>query len=128
MAELIGPVTEWAKSELTDCFGGIDIDFEGEFYLDEGEDSSGYVEGVMVNGQGANIYGRLDVFGDTAERVAMAIRIESAKSIRDLPEGLSSADEDIRDLAKTVLEELGFDTGGKTPLSEIAELLEPIEE
>jgi len=124
LAERIGPVTEWAKSELADCFGGIDIDFEGEFYLDEGG-SCGYVEGVMVNGNGANVHGQLEVFGATAQRVAMAIRIESAKSIGDLPEGLSSADEDIRDLAKTVLEELGFDTSNKTPLTEIDGLLDP---
>lgn len=123
MAELIGTVTAWAKSEIEDCFSGIDIDLEGEFYLEE-EDNSGYIKGVMVNGNGANIYGRLDVFGATAERVAMAIRIESAQSIADLPEGLSSADEDIRDLAKTSLEKLGLNTGDKTSLSEIDELLE----
>lgn len=127
MAELIGSVTEWAKSEIEDCFNGADLDFDGDFYLEE-EDSSGYVEGVMVNGNGANVYGRLEVFGDTAERVAMAIRIESAKSIADLPEGLSHADDDIRDLAKTALEELGFKTGDKTPLTEINELLESDEE
>lgn len=127
MAELIGTVTAWAKSEIEDRFNSIDIDFEGEFYLEE-EDSSGYIEGVMVNGNGANVYGRLEVFGTTAERVAMAIRIESAKSIADLPEGLSNADEDIRDLAKTALEELGLNTGDKIPLSAIDELLEPDEE
>lgn len=102
MAKLIGPVTAWAKGEIEDCFGGIDIDCEGDFYLEE-NGSGGYVENAMVHGRGANIYGQLDVFGDTAHRVAMAIRIESAKSIGDLPEGLSDEDEDIRDLAKEVL-------------------------
>jgi len=106
VAELIGPVTAWAKGELEDCFSGIDIDFEGDFYLEEEEDdSSGYIEGVMVNGNGANIHGRLDVFGTTAHRVAMAIRIENAESMWDLPEGLASEEEDIRDLAKEVLED-----------------------
>jgi len=113
VAELIGPITAWAKGELEDCFSGLDIDFEGDFYLEE-DDSSGYMDGVMVNGNGANIYGRLEVFGSTADRVAMAIRIESAESMGDLPEGLASADEDIRDLAKVVL-------------GEFAELLEPDE-
>ncbi len=108
MAELIGPVSDWAKGELEDCFSGIDIDIEGDFYLED--DDSGYVENARVHGNGANIYGRLDVFGTTAHRVAMAIRIESATSIEDLPEMLSDEDEDIRDLAKEVLEELGDET------------------
>lgn len=107
LAELIGLVTEWAKTELQECFSGIDIDIDNEFYLDD--DGSGYVEGVMVNGDGANIYGRLDVFGETAHRVAMAIRIENAESMADLPEGLTDEDDDIRDLARDRLEELGFD-------------------
>lgn len=106
MAELIGTVSDWAKRELADCFSGADLDFDGEFYLEDDGDS-GYVEGVMVNGRGANVYGKLDVFGTTAHRVAMAIRIENAESIEDLPEGLSDEDEDIRDLAKEILEELG---------------------
>jgi hypothetical protein len=102
VSELVGSVTEWAKGELEDCFSGLDVDFEGDFYLEE-NGNGGYIEGVMVHGRGANIYGQLDVFGDTAHRVAMAIRIESAESIGDLPEGLSDEDEDIRDLAKKVL-------------------------
>lgn len=106
MSEYIGPVTEWAKTELQECFGDLDIDLENEFYLDD--DGSGYVEGVMVNGNGANIHGRLEVYGETAHRVAMAIRIENAESMADLPEGLSSEDDDIRDLASDRLEELGF--------------------
>lgn len=109
MAELIGAVTEWVKVELRDCFGGANIDFEGDFYLEE-DDSSGYIDGVIVNGDGANVHGRLEVFGSTAHRVAMAIRIESAISIGDLPEGLTSEEEDIRDLAKEKIDEL-LDTG-----------------
>ena len=105
MATLIGPVSDWAKSELEDCFSGVDLDIEGEFYLEE-DDDSGYVEGVTINGQGANLYGQLDVFGSTAHRVSMAIRIENANSVEDLPEGLSSEDEDIRNLAKDRLEDL----------------------
>lgn len=108
MAELIGPVTGWAKSALEDCFNGADLDFYGDFYL-EG-DSSGYAEEVTVNGRGASIHGRLDVDGDIVHRIAMAIRIESAESMADLPEGLTNEDEDMRDLAKDKLEELGFDT------------------
>lgn len=107
MAELIGAVTDWAKTELENCFSDLDIDIEGDFYLGENGDG-GYVENVMVHGRGANVYGQLDVFGTTARRVAMAIRIESAESIEDLPEGLSDEDEDIRDLAKEVLEFLGY--------------------
>lgn len=109
MAELIGPVSDWAKSELEDCFNGIDIDIEGDFYLGE-NGNGGYVENAMVHGRGANVFGQLDVFGTTAHRVAMAIRIESADSIEDLPEGLSDEDEDIRGLAKEKLEELGYNT------------------
>lgn len=108
MAELIGPVTEWAKSELEDCFNGADIDFEGDFYLED--DSNGYAEEAMINGDGANIYGRLEVHGSTVHRVAMAIRIESAESIADLPEGLTSEDDDIRDLAHAALVRMGSDT------------------
>lgn len=119
MSEYIGPVTDWAKTELQECFGSLDIDFDGDFYLD---DDGGYVEGVLVNGDGANVYGRLDVFGETAHRVAMAIRIENAESMADLPEGLSSEDDDIRDLARERLEELGFSTGHKVPLTDLTEL------
>lgn len=118
LVELIGPVTDWAKSELADCFDEADLDFDGDFYLDssiDGDYVGGYVdgdyaEGVTINGRGANVFGKLYVFGATAERVAMAIRIESAESIADLPEGLSSADEDIRDLAHTALVRMGLDT------------------
>lgn len=109
MAELVGPISDWAKRELEDCFNGIDIDIEGDFYLEENGEG-GYVENAMVHGHGANVHGKLDVFGTTAHRVAMAIRIENAESIEDLPEGLSDEDEDIRDLAKEVLEELGYKT------------------
>lgn len=122
LAELIGSVTDWVKTELEECFGGADIDFDGDFYLED-DDSSGYVNGVMVNGDGANVYGRLEVFGSTAHRVAMAIRIESVKSIGDLPEGLTDEEEDIRDLAKEKLEELGFGPIDKVPPGDIAELL-----
>lgn len=122
MAKLIGRVTEWARVELEDRLGGADLNFDGEFYLEE-DDSSGYVEGVTVNGSCVNVYGRLEVFGEPAHRVATAIRIESAESIADLPEGLADEDKDMRDLARETLDRLGFETGYKKSLKEIDELL-----
>jgi len=106
LSTYIGQVTEWARIELCDCLGGVDLDVYGSFYLDE--DGSGHAEDVTVNGPSASVHGTIDVFPENARRIAMAIRIDLAESAADLLEGLADEDEDIRELACGKLDDLGL--------------------
>ncbi len=104
MDKLIGPVTPWAIDELENAIG-ISIDFSmSSFYRD---DEDYYVDDITIDGDGVSISGRMDVFGETGRRCELAILIESAASIDGLPAGLADEDEDIRELAKDKLRELG---------------------
>jgi len=103
MAEYIGPITSWAEDELEDTIGRS-IDFSSSSFYRDGEDY--YVDDVIIDGNGASVSGRMNVFGETGRRCELAILIWMAKSIDELPAGLVDEDEDIRDLAKEKLDEL----------------------
>jgi len=108
--KLVGFVTPWARGELEDAIGtDIDCGSSAFYETDEGQY---YVTDVTVYGSGtAHIEGTLYIDGASGERWAMAIRIESANSADELPEGLADGDEDIRELAREKLEELGESLG-----------------
>jgi len=102
MKEVIGAVTNWAEEEISDAFG-MSIDCEGSLIRDGGDY---YVDGVSIYGNDVVVHGQASLFGDIARRVELAILIENAETIADLPEGLVTADEDLRELAKEKFEEL----------------------
>jgi len=104
VAELIGSITPWAREELENAIG-ISVDFAMSSFYRDGDDY--YVDDVTVDGEDVSISGRMEVFGETGRRCELAILIESASSIDELPAGLADEDEDIRELAKDRLEELG---------------------
>lgn len=104
MGELIGPITPWAIDELENAMGRS-IDFSMSSFYRDGEDY--YVDDATIDGEDVSMSGRMEVFGETGRRCELAILIESAGSIDELPAGLADEDEDIRELAKDKLEELG---------------------
>lgn len=106
MAELIGIITPWAEDELLDAMGGGSLDFGSSmFYKDE---DLYYADNVSYYGSGgAHIEGTMYVDEGAGRLCELAILIEKATSIDELPAGLADENEDIRDLAKAKLKELG---------------------
>lgn len=100
---VIGPITPWALEELQNQVGSTGLDCPG-FLIRDGD--SYYVDSVVFSSGDVSIEGSLTIFGETARRVALAVQIESAETVANLPAGLVDADEDIRDLAREKFEEL----------------------
>lgn len=104
---LIGIITPWAEDELLDAMGGGSLDFGSSMFYSTDDDLY-YADNVIYHGSGdAHIEGTMYVDGKVGRRCELAILIEIATSVDELPAGLVDEDEDICDLAKDKLEELG---------------------
>lgn len=105
LTESIGHITAWVEEEIRDDLGGADLTFNSTELC---KDSDGVyaIDSVIFSGFETRIEGSLFIEGNVGRRCEMAIHIESATCIADLPEGLANEDPDIRELAEDKLHEL----------------------